>query len=124
IPPEELIDAAADIGYTGFEFAPREQWRLLRDRELDIVAIRGHQSIASGVNDPTQHDRIEREIVDHLAIAAEWSIPILIRFSGERHGIDDESGAVHAANGLRRVAKAAEDAGVTLAMELLNSKID
>ncbi len=38
--------------------------------------------------------------------------------------LDDASGAETTATGLRRVAKAAEDAGVTLVLELLNSKVD
>ncbi len=39
-------------------------------------------------------------------------------------GIDDATGAEITAENLRRVAKVAEDAGVNLVMELLNSKVD
>src|SRR5262249_20013204 len=60
----------------------------------------------------------------NLALAQRWQIPILICFSGNRAGLDDEAGIETTALGLARVARAAEDAGVTLALELLNSKID
>jgi hydroxypyruvate isomerase len=51
-------------------------------------------------------------------------VPVLICFSGNRDGLDDEAGIENTARGLSRVARDAEDAGVTLALELLNSKID
>jgi hydroxypyruvate isomerase len=57
-------------------------------------------------------------------LAERWKIPILICFSGNRAGLDDETGAAQTADGLRRVAAAAEHAGVTLALELLNSRVN
>jgi hydroxypyruvate isomerase len=60
----------------------------------------------------------------NLALASEWGIPNLIVFSGSRGGLTDEAGAEATSAGLRRVARAAEAAGVTLVLELLNSKVD
>ncbi len=51
-------------------------------------------------------------------------IPNLLCFSGNRNGLDDEVGAEITAAGLARIAPAAEEAGVTLVLELLNSKVD
>ncbi|MGI9254855.1 MAG: TIM barrel protein, partial [Thermomicrobiales bacterium] len=48
----------------------------------------------------------------------------LICFSGNRDGLSDEEGLDATAEGLRRVASAAEQAGVMLAVELLNSRVD
>ena len=57
-------------------------------------------------------------------MAEQWKIPNLICFSGSREAIDDTEGADITAEGLRRVAPAAEAAGVNLVIELLNSKVD
>jgi hydroxypyruvate isomerase len=122
--PDQLIEAVAGIGYAGIELAPQAEWAAIRERGLRIVCTRGHDDITNGLNDPTQHDRIEREILANLELAGQWDIPVLICFSGERKGLEDEAGAVNSADGLRRVAKAAEDAGVLLAIELLNSKVN
>jgi hydroxypyruvate isomerase len=122
--PEQLCDAAAEIGYAGIEFAPPEHWAMIQEKELRIVCVRGHDDITNGLNDPGQHDRIEREIVANLERASQWAIPSFVCFSGERKGLDDEAGAVNTAEGLRRVAKAAEEAGVLLVLELLNSKVN
>ena len=48
----------------------------------------------------------------------------MITFSGNRAGMADDVGKENCIVGLRRVAKFAEDHGVTVLMELLNSKIN
>ncbi|GCF07025.1 hydroxypyruvate isomerase family protein [Dictyobacter arantiisoli] len=59
-----------------------------------------------------------------IRLAEQWDIPNIIVFSGNRQGLEDRQGAEIAAEGLARLTRTAEDAGVTLIMELLNSKID
>ena len=122
--PEQFVRAAAEIGYGAIDQAPREYWRLIRDHGLVISAIKGHASITEGLNRAEHHAGIEREIRANLALAVEWGIPNLICFSGNRAGLADEAGADLTAVGLGRVARAAEDAGVNLVLELLNSKVD
>ncbi|MGN6360312.1 MAG: hydroxypyruvate isomerase family protein [Thermomicrobiales bacterium] len=122
--PEQLVRAAAEIGYAGIELAEPEYWPLIRQHGLTIVSTRGHESLTDGLNRRENHDRIEREILANLKVAEQWDIPVLICFSGNRNGLADDQGAEITAEGLRRVALAAEDTGVTLAVELLNSKVN
>jgi len=122
--PEACFRAAAEIGYRGVDLVDEQYWPILKAYGLEIAAIGGHQSIADGLNRREHHDRIEREVTANLERAVQWGIPNLICFSGNRAGLDDEAGAEHTAAGLQRVAPAAEDAGVTLVLELLNSKVD
>ena len=122
--PRGIIDLAVDAGYDGIEMAPRNQWPAVADAGLAIVSTQAHASIPDGLNRRENHDRIEREINEKLALAREWRLPVLICFSGNRAGLDDRTGAENTIIGLRRVAAAAEDAGVTLILELLNSRVD
>ena len=122
--PERLVRAAAEIGYEGVDLVGQEYWQLVRDHGLKIAAIDGHRSIAEGLNRREHHDRIEREIRDRLELAEQWGIANLICFSGNRGGLADIAGAEVTAEGLRRVTEAAENAGVNLVLELLNSKVD
>jgi hydroxypyruvate isomerase len=122
--PRAFLRTAADAGYEAVELVPQDYWPLVREHGLSIASINGHGSIADGLNRCQNHQRIEREIGAKLALAEQWGIPNLICFSGNRGGLDDATGAEIAAEGLRRVAPAAEDAGVTLVLELLNSKVD
>lgn len=123
--PEAIIEAAAGIGYGGVEFAPPEYWQAVQDRGLTLTAINGHGSLTEGLNRRENHAGIEREILTNLDHAARRGIANLICFSGNRYGgVDDDTGAAITAEGLARVAGAAEDAGVTLVLELLNSKVN
>lgn len=122
--PEALVRAAADSGYEAVELVAQEYWPLVRDHGLKIASIGGHASIIDGLNRRENRDRIVKEIAHNLDLAAKWGIPNLICFSGSRAGLDDETGAQITAENLMRVAKMAEDAGVNLALELLNSKVD
>ena len=104
--------------------APQDLWPQITDGGLKIITMGGHQSLSDGLNRRENHDRIEKEIEASLALAVKWQIPALIVFSGNRNGLPDAAGIEHTAEGLQRVAKAAEQAGVTLVLELLNSKVN
>jgi hydroxypyruvate isomerase len=122
--PDELTRAVAAMGYAGIELADESLWPAIADAGLTIVSHRGHGTIESGLNRVENHDRIEAEILSNLELAKCWGIPLLICFSGSRVDLTEEAGVQNTALGLSRVAGAAEDAGVTLVLELLNSKID
>ncbi|HMP42541.1 MAG TPA: TIM barrel protein [Roseiflexaceae bacterium] len=122
--PERLVRTAAEIGYQGIDLAPPEYWPLIREHGLTIAAANGHQSISDGLNRREHHDRIEQELLANIRLAEQWRIANLICFSGDRNGLDDATGLEICAEGLRRVAPAAEAAGVNLSVELLNSKVD
>jgi hydroxypyruvate isomerase len=122
--PEMLVQAACEIGYSALELVPQEHWAMVRDAGLAISAIAGHASIPEGLNRRENHDRIEHELLANIELAQQWAIPNLICFSGNRAGLSDAEGAEICAEGLRRVASQAEAAGVTLVLELLNSKVN
>ena len=122
--PEKLVRMAADIGYEAFELVGREYWQLIKDHGLAIASIGGHSSIENGFNRQENHKYLEREVYNNISLAAQWAIPNVLVFSGNRSGLDDKVGAEITAEGLRGVARIAQNEGVTLALELLNSKVD
>ena len=124
MPAEKLISTAVALGFDGIELVGQHHWEAIRDAGLEIAAVGGHESLGDGLNKAANHDRIEREIVENLKLAEKYSIRRLICFTGNRHGESDERGLEVTAEGLRRVAKAAEEADVYLALELLNSKVN
>lgn len=122
--PEKFFRTLAKIGYEGVEMVPRELWDAARDQGLRIVTMAGHRSLTDGLNRRENHDRIEEEILRNIELAKQYDIPVLICFSGNRRGISDEEGLENTVEGLKRVAKAAEESGITLCLELLNSKVN
>lgn len=122
--PETVIATAADIGYTSIEMLPQEHWQSVKDHGMQIAIIVGHASLPDGLNNRANHDRIEAELRENIDLAAANDIPSLITFSGNREGRSDEEGRDNCVEGLLRVKDYAEDKGVTLCMELLNSKVN
>ena len=59
-----------------------------------------------------------------IPLAAKLGVPNVITFSGNRRGMPDEEGARNTVIGLNRIKKIGEDHGVTINLELLNSKKD
>ena len=59
-----------------------------------------------------------------LQLAAAAGVPNVICFSGNRGGQSDAEGLATCAKGLRALVPTAERLGVTVCMELLNSKVD
>jgi hydroxypyruvate isomerase len=122
--PQQLLRAAADIGYAAVELVEPEHWPLIKEYGLTIASTNGGLSIEQGLNRREHHEQIEQRIRTTIEQAEHWGIPNIIVFSGNRAGLDDKTGAEITAEGLSRVAGAAENAGVTLTLELLNSKVD
>jgi len=122
--PQSLVRAVADIGYEGIELVDQVYWPLIKEHGLSIVSTNAGLSIEQGLNRREHHIHLEQQIRAALHFAEEWSIPMIIVFSGNRQGLSDQAGIETTAEGLSRVARAAEDAGVTLTIELLNSKVD
>ena len=127
---DTLFAASAEIGYDAVEF-----WRCgddlgeivdtARKHGLVAASIIGHDSLPNGLNSRDEHDRIEGELRDSIDVAARYRIPGLICFSGNRRpGLSEEEGIEITAESLGRVAPYAEEKGVNLNLELLNSKVD
>ncbi|MFZ4813261.1 MAG: hydroxypyruvate isomerase family protein [Phototrophicaceae bacterium] len=122
--PEQCIQAAVRLGYAGIELVGQQYWQQIQDAGLKIVSLGGHQSIVDGLNRRENAARITDEIGANLELAAQWGIPNVICFSGSRNGISDAEGLEITIENLRLPAQMAEQAGVTLVLELLNSKVD
>jgi hydroxypyruvate isomerase len=127
---QELFKTAAEIGYAAVELWAREDnfeevMALAKEYHLAVASMSGHASLPDGLNKRANHDRIERELKISIDIAARYNIPGLICFSGNRQPYQSELEAIEAvADGLRRVASYAEEKGVNLNLELLNSKVN
>jgi hydroxypyruvate isomerase len=121
--PAAFLRQAREIGYQGVEMLPHEWWDAARSVGL-VIATESLGSLTDGLNRVENHAAIEAEFKTKLDLAVKYGIPNLIVFSGNRAGISEEAGALNTALGLKRLAPAAEAKGVTLVLELLNSKVD
>ncbi len=124
IPLDDLCRQAAEMGCTGIDLIDAPDWPTAKKYGLTPAMTQGEARIPVGWNHKENHDALEKQIRVLIAQAAEAKLPNVITFSGNRRGMSDDEGKANCIEGLRRVVKFAEDSGVTICMELLNSKIN
>jgi len=125
IPLDQLCAFAASIGLKGVDLLEPAEYEMPRRYGLICtMAYAGGGEIPDALNRPENHAAIEAGFRANIPLAAKAGIPNVITFSGNRRGMSDEEGARNTVAGLNRVKKIAEDNGVTICMELLNSKVN
>ena len=125
IPLPDFCKAVKEIGLTAIDLIEEKDWPLLAEHGL--ICSMGWKmggDIPNGLNDPANHDLIVNGLLTTLPKAAQAKVPNLIAFFGNRKGRSDEDAIKNCVAGLNRVKKAAEEHGVTVCVELLNSKVD
>ncbi len=127
---DDFCATVAQIGYRAIELmAPGDDLDEIvataRRHGLVVASMIGHESLSDGLSKPENHARIEQELHRAIDVAADHGIGGLICLSGNRNrGQSDLEGMVACAQCLRRVAPHAEQRGVNLNVELLNSRVD
>jgi hydroxypyruvate isomerase len=125
VPLEDCCRQAASVGIQGFDLITPADWPLVKKYGLvPSMASGGGGSIASALNRPENHEKIEAAMRTMIDQAAAAGIPNLITFSGNRGGMPDAEGADNCVAFLNKVKTQAEDKGVTICMEYLNSKVN
>jgi hydroxypyruvate isomerase len=125
IPLPEFCAAVADMGLTAIDLLEEQDWTALRQYGLVCsMAYAGGGSIKDGLNVKANHDAVVRNFERLIPRAAELRIPNVITFFGNRQGMSDEEATANCIAGLNRVKNIAEDHGVTICVELLNSKVN
>ena len=122
---DQLAEYAAKIGLRGVDLLQPDQYEI--PRRYGLVCSMGYAGggeIGKALNRPENHPAIEQAFRTNIPRAAKAGVPSVITFSGNRGGMADEEGARNTIAGLNRVKKIAEDNGVTICLELLNSKVN
>jgi hydroxypyruvate isomerase len=121
---EDLARESARLGIQGMDLIGPDEWPVVQKHGIRPVMAPGGGTIADGLNRKENHAKIERDFRDNIEKAAAAGVPNVITFSGNRRGMSDEEGLENCLIGLNRVKRIAEDKGVTICMELLNSKVN
>ncbi len=124
IPLDEFCAAVKPMGFQSVELLGEKDWATVKQHGLTCAMANGPSTIPVGFNRPNEHDRLVAESERLLPLVAEAGLPNMIVFSGNRDGMSDGEGLENCVRGLKRIAPLAERLGVTVCMELLNSKVD
>ena len=125
----ELAAAAQTMGIRSVELLEPEEWPVLDEFGLTCAmpfgpSVDGKNRLTDGFNEPDNHAWLIEGYRERIRQVADAGYERVICFSGNRRGMSDEAGLDNCAEGLSHIIKDAEEAGVVLCMELLNSKVD
>ena len=125
IPLPDLCKAVAAMGLTAMDLLTEKEWPIAREYGLTCSMGSGAGgSIADGFNMKANHDKLVASLERAIPTAAAQKVPNLITFFGNRRGMSDDEATANCLEGLNRVKKTAEEHGITICVELLNSKVD
>ena len=122
---DELCLLAKDIGLVGIDLIGPEGWPTLKKHGLISTMCNGAElSLTEGFNHTEYHPQLIENYSRQIELVAAAGYTNLICFSGNRNGMDDETGLQNCVAGLKQILPLAEEKGVVIQMELFNSKVD
>jgi len=120
---DDMCREAARLGCVGFDLIAPQDWPTLKKHGLICtMAPAMGVTIRDGLIRPELHDAIEKSMHEEIDLCAANAYPNIITVGGERRGIGYEEGKDRCAALLNRVKAHAEDKGVTICIEVVNSK--
>ena len=122
---EELCIEIKKIGFNAIDLIGPNNWHILQKHGVVCSLCNGaDMGIVKGWNDPKNHEQLIKGYEEVIPLVAKAGYKNLIAFSGNRNGMDDETGLKNSAEGLEKIMATAEKHNVMIIMELLNSKVD
>ena len=122
---DELCLAVKKIGFSAIDLVGPKDWAILQKHGVFSSMCNGAEiNLVDGFAEKKFHAQLIKKYEEVIPLVAKAGYKNLICFSGNRRGMDDETGLSNAAEGLKKIVGLAEKNGVILQMELLNSKIN
>ncbi len=133
IPFDDLCRAGKEMGLTSIDLVDPADFETLKKHGLTSAMIsfptlevdgRKIGSISHGFNRLENHETLIKLYEPLFKETANFGAKNVICFSGDRAGMDDETGLKNCAEGIKKLMPLAEKHGIIFTMELLNSRVD
>ncbi|WP_426700636.1 hydroxypyruvate isomerase family protein [Rhodanobacter sp. Col0626] len=127
-PLPELCKHLKAIGFSGVDLLYADEWAVVADHGLAVTMgypARRDDFISMGFNDPANHAILLKELEATIPLAKRAGLTNMITMFGNRKpGISDSQAVDNCIAGLSKIAPLAAENGITVCVELLNSKVD
>ncbi len=127
IPLDEFCVAAKNMGLQSVELLGPDEWPVLKKHGL-TCAMASYWEEDFGItkcwNRKENHKKLIAMYEKVIPMVAEAGLDQIITFSGNREGMDDQTGMKNCAEGLKQIMPLAKKHKVLVVMELLNSKVN
>lgn len=126
LPLQEQCKVAKKLGLGAIDLIAPKDWPILKEHGIhcSMCYTAGKISLTEGWNNPELHTSLIKDFTEAIPLVSKAGYKNLICFSGNRKGMDDETGMKNCADGLKKIMSLAEQQGVIIQMELFNSKVD
>lgn len=126
IPLEELCGVVKKLRFSAIDLLAPKDWPVIQQHGItcSMCYTAGKISLTEGWNDKKNHDWLIKDFTEAIPLVSKAGYKNLICFSGNRNGIDDETGMKNCVEGLKKIMALAEQNNVIIQMELFNSKVD
>jgi hydroxypyruvate isomerase len=123
---EDRCRVAASLGCKGYDMVQPSDWPTLKKYGLicSLYPWGPGGTIYNALSNRGNHSRLEPLMHAAIDESAANGVPSIITYSGTRNGMDDRQGMDNCMAFLGRVKTHAEDKGVTICIEYLNSKVN
>lgn len=123
---DDLCKAVKEIGFSAIDLVGPKDWPTLQKHGIysSMCYTAGDNDLYKGLDNPAYHEKRIKEYLEVIPIMNKAGYKNLICFTGTRDGMDDETGMKNCKTALEKILPFAEKNGVTMVMEILNSKID
>jgi hydroxypyruvate isomerase len=125
---DELCTAIKSVGFNAIDLLKPDEWPTVQKHgvycSMCYTASDFSNNLYKGFAHADQHAQLIKDYTEVIPLIAKVGYKDVICFTGTRNGMDDETGFKNCVDGLKQVLPLAEKNGVTMHMELLNSKID
>ena len=120
---DELCAIGKKMGIKAIDLLGPNAFPTLKKHGLACSMVNTH-GLTKGLNRKENHKECLAKIRSAIDAAAEYQFPNVITFPGNRGGLPDDVGVDNSVVALKQIAGHAEEKGVTICLEYLNSKVD
>ena len=117
---------AQTLGCKSVELVSSTKWEILRKYGLTCaispIEVQGRPFI-KGFNNPEYHPWLIKATTRAIDDSAEFGCPNVIAFTGFSENFSPDEGAKNCIAGFKKIARYAEQKGVTVCLEMLNSRV-
>src|ERR1700744_2409869 len=125
IPLDDLCAGVKKIGFSAIGLVGPKDCPILQRHGIGSSMCNGAEiSLTKGWNHAEYRPTLVKNYTEHIDLVAKAGYKNLICFSGNREGMDEETGWKNCVDGLKQIMGLAEQKGVVIQMELLNSKVN
>lgn len=123
---EELCKVVKQIGFSAIDLLKPNEWPTVQKHGIycSMCYIAGEVSLTKGFNNKLYHEQLVKDYLEVIPLMVKAGYKNLICFSGNRNGMDDETGLKNCLEGLQKIMPLAEKNGIIIQMELFNSKVN